>query len=78
MKTPGPQNPGVERLEEQEGSYFFFEAFFLVAVFFAAFFLAAMFYLLLYYFGPDERGVLWRALLRSTNFRPARIFSTPL
>lgn len=47
MKTPGPQNPGVERLEEQEGSYFFFEAFFLVAVFFAAFFLAAMFYLLL-------------------------------
>jgi hypothetical protein len=56
----------LNELEELEESYFFFEVFFL-AVFFAAFFLAAMFYLLLQILGPDERGVLRRALVRSTK-----------
>ncbi len=49
-----------------EERYFFFAAFFL-AGFFAAFFLAAMFYLLLELLGPDERDLLWRALVRSTK-----------
>jgi hypothetical protein len=57
--------------------YFFFAAFFLAAGFFAAFFLAAMLYLLLCYFGPDERDLLWRALVRSTKFGRL-VLSSPL